>query len=44
MTFQYFLDSMRIVVRYTHLQCKEGLAKFMQERRAAIKAKDEDLY
>ena len=44
MTFQYFLDTMKIVVRYVQLQCREGQATFALERRAAIKAKDEELY
>ena len=44
MTFQYFLDSMKIVVRYTSLQTQDGLAAHQVERRAAIKDKDEEKY
>ena len=44
LTYQYFLDSMKIVVRYTSLQTQDGLAAHQVERRAAIKDKDEEKY
>jgi len=44
MTFQYFIDTMKIVVRYTQEQTKDGLKKFQLERREALKTKEEEAY
>ena len=44
MTFDYFLDTMKIICKFTAQQTKVGLEKHMAERRAAIKEKNEDLY
>lgn len=44
MTLEYFLDTMKIVIRYTHQQTKEGLAQHQVERRAAIKEGNEEAY
>jgi hypothetical protein len=44
MTFDYFLDTMKIVVTVTGQQTRDGIIKHMAERRAAIKEKNEELY
>lgn len=44
MTFDYFLDTMKIVVFFQAQQTKAGLEKHLAERRAAIKEKNEELY
>jgi len=44
MTFDYFIDTMKIVVRYTQAQTKDGLKKFQLERREALKNKEEEAY
>ena len=44
MTFDYFLDTMKIVVEYTIRHTKEGMEKHNVERRAAIAAGNEELY
>mgnify|MGYP000970976152 CR=1 FL=1 len=42
MTFDYFLETSKIVVKYTHLQTAEGLAQHSVARRAAIAANNEE--
>lgn len=42
MTFDYFLQTSKIVVKFTHRMTKEGLAAHAVERRAAIKENKED--
>ena len=37
MTFDYFLDTSKIVVKYTFLQTKDGLEGHAVERREAIR-------
>ena len=37
MTFQYFLETSKIVVKHTYLQTKDGLDEHAVERRAAIR-------
>lgn len=44
MTFDYFLDTSKIIVKFTYMQTKEGLAEHAVKRREAIKAGDEDLF
>jgi hypothetical protein len=40
MTFDYFLESSKLIIRYCYNFTKEGLAKHAVERRAAVKEKD----
>ena len=44
MTFDYFLDTMKIVIEFTILHTREGMEKHNTERRAAIAAGNEELY
>ena len=44
MTFDYFLETSKIVVKYTFLQTKEGLEEHQKKRRQAIKDKDEEQF
>lgn len=44
MTFDYFLDTSKIVVRYTYQQTKDGLAEHAIKRREAIKNNDEEAF
>jgi len=40
MTFDFFLESSKLIIRYTYDFTKEGLAKHAVDRRAAVKEKD----
>lgn len=40
MTFDFFLESSKLVIKYTYNFTKEGLQKHSDERRAAVKAKN----
>ena len=40
MTFDYFLETSKLIIKYTYNFTKEGLAKHSVERRAAVKDKD----
>lgn len=40
MTFDFFLETSKIIVKYTFKQTKEGLEKHAVERRAAVKKGD----
>ena len=40
MTFDYFLETSKLIIKYTYNFTKEGLAKHSTERRAAVKDKD----
>ena len=42
MTFDYFLETSKIVVKYTHQQTAQGLAEHSVKRRAAIAAGNEE--
>jgi len=42
MTFDFFLETSKLVVKYTHMQTAEGLAEHAIKRRAAIAAGSED--
>lgn len=42
MTFDYFLETSKIVVKYTYMQTKDGLAEHATKRRAAIAAGNEE--
>ena len=42
MTFDYFLETSKLVVKYTHQQTKDGLAEHAVKRRAAIAANNEE--
>lgn len=44
MTFDYFLDTMRIINRYTFEQTRAGLAEYQEKRRTALKEKNEEEY
>jgi len=44
MTFDFFLDTSKIVVMYTHKQTKDGLAEHAVKRREAIKNNDEEAF
>ena len=44
MTFDYFLDTMKIVIEFTILHTREGMEKHNNERRVAIAAGNEELY
>ena len=44
MTFDYFLETSKLVVKYTFLQTKEGLEEHLKKRRSASKDKDEELF
>lgn len=44
MTFDFFLETSKIVVRYTHAQTKDGLAIHSIKRREAIKNNDEEAF
>lgn len=44
MTFNYFLDTMKIVIEFTILHTREGMEKHNVERRAAIAAGNEEQY
>jgi len=44
MTFDYFLETSKIVVKYTMMQTKEGLAEHAIKRREAIKNNDEEAF
>jgi hypothetical protein len=40
MTFDFFLESSKLVIKYTYNFTKDGLDKHAQERRIAVKEKD----
>lgn len=42
MTFDYFLESSKLIIKYTFDFTKEGLAKHASERRQAVKDKDQE--
>jgi hypothetical protein len=42
MTFDYFLESSKLIITYTHQFTRDGLAKHASERRAAVKDKDQE--
>jgi len=42
MTFDYFLETSKVVIKYTHEQTAEGLAEHAIKRRAAIAAGNEE--
>lgn len=42
MTFDYFLETSKIVVKYTYMQTKDGLSEHATKRRAAIAAGNEE--
>lgn len=44
MTFEYFMNTSKIVVKYMTAHTKQGMAEHQVERRAAIKAGDEELF
>lgn len=44
MTFDYFLQTSKLVIKYTYLQTKEGLEAHAVKRRAAIKNQDEETF
>lgn len=44
MTFDYFLETSKLVVKYTDQQTKKGLVEHAAKRRAAIAKDDEDGY
>lgn len=44
MTFDYFLETSKIVVKYTYMQTKDGLEIHATKRREAIKNKDEEAF
>ena len=44
MTFDYFLETSKLVVKYTFLQTKDGLEEHQKKRRQAIKDKDEEMF
>jgi hypothetical protein len=40
MTFDFFLESSKLIIKYTHNFTKEGLAEHAKARRHAVKEKD----
>merc|ERR1719464_1298231 len=44
MTFYYFLNTSKLVIKYTYLQTKDGLEAHSVKRRQAIKDKDEEAF
>jgi len=44
MTFDYFLETSKIVQKYVFNQTKEGLAEHAIKRRAAIKEGNDELF
>jgi len=44
MTFDFFLDTMKIVSKYVLERTKSGLKDFQQNRRAALKEKNDEEY
>jgi len=42
MTFDYFLETSKIVVKHTYIQTKDGLDEHAIKRRAAIAANNEE--
>ena len=44
MTFDYFLETSKLVIKYTYLQTKDGLDAHQIKRREAIKNKDEEAF
>jgi len=44
MTFDYFLNTSKLVIKYTYLQTKDGLEAHSVKRRQAIKDKDEEAF
>lgn len=40
MTFDFFLESSKLIIKYTYEFTKDGLAKHAMDRRAAVKDKD----
>ena len=42
MTFDYFLETSKIVIKYTILQTRDGLLEHQEARRKAIADKDEE--
>ena len=44
MTFDYFLQTSKIVTKYTYMQTKQGLEEHAVKRREAIKNKDEESF
>ena len=43
MTFDYFLETSKLVVKFTYTQTKDGLEEHAKKRREAVKAKDIEL-
>ena len=44
MTFDFFLQTSKLVIKYTYLQTKDGLEAHSVKRRQAIKDKDEEAF
>lgn len=44
MTFDYFLETSKIVFKYTMMQCQEGLKELAAQRRDAIKNNDDQKF
>lgn len=44
MTFDYFLETSKLVIKYTYLQTKDGLEIHQVKRREAIKNNDEETF
>jgi len=44
MTFNFFLETSKLVIKYTYLQTKDGLDAHQVKRREAIKNKDEEAF
>jgi len=44
MTFDFFLETNKIIAKYVVIQTREGLAEHATKRRAAIAAGDEELF
>lgn len=42
MTFDYFLESSKLIITYAYNFTKDGLAKHAEERRQAVKDKDQE--
>lgn len=44
MTFDFFLETSKLVIKYTYLQTREGLEAHAVKRRESIKNKDEEAF
>ena len=44
MTFDFFLETSKLVIKYTYLQTKDGLETHQVKRREAIKNNDEETF